>query len=50
MQLGAHLAAKIHPKYLAAFCVVEIKWKVLNVPSPFAVMEVRLVSVLPDQS
>lgn len=47
---GQNLAAKIHPKCLAAFCVVEIKRKVLNVPSLFTLMEVRSVSVLQDQS
>lgn len=40
---GQSLAAKIHPKHLVAFCVVEIKYKVLNVPSLLALMEVGRV-------
>lgn len=47
---GHNLAAKIHPNYLPAFCVVEIKCKVLDVPSLFALMEVRSVNILQDQS
>jgi len=41
---GHSSAAKIHPSYLAAFCVVEIKCKVLNVPFLLALMAVTSVS------
>lgn len=40
---GHNLAAKIHPKHPVAFCVVEIKYRVLNVPSLLALMKDRRV-------
>lgn len=43
---GHNLVSKIHPRCLSAFCVVEMKCKVLNVPSLFALMEVTSAGVL----
>lgn len=39
---GHNSAAKMHPKCLAAFCIVEIKCKVLNVLSLSALMEIKV--------